>query len=70
MPSCRECAERLLRLKAGPLGGMVESLSRINIQMPSFDFQPGNSMMPSGYEGPMPNLMMVARAQDRSLRRA
>jgi hypothetical protein len=70
MPSCRECAARLLRLKAGPLGGLVESLPRINIQMQVFDFAPGWSSMTAGWEGPTPNLVMAVRAQDRSLRRA
>ncbi|MGW1814167.1 hypothetical protein ACWCQM_11475 [Streptomyces sp. NPDC002125] len=59
VPSCRECADRLLRLKAGPLGGMAESLSRINVQMPSFNFVAARSVMLPGYEGPVPNVAMV-----------
>ena len=51
-PSCRECADRLLRLKAGPLGGMAESLSRMNVQMPSFNFVAARSVMPPGVVTP------------------
>lgn len=68
MPSCRECAARLLRLKASPLGGMVESLSRINIQMRVYDLAPSRTSMPANWEGPTPNLAMAVRTQDRSLR--
>ncbi|MFF6931586.1 hypothetical protein [Streptomyces californicus] len=48
MPSCRECAERLLRLKAGPLGGLVESLSRVNVYMPNVTVSPGTAALPGG----------------------
>ncbi|WP_228994317.1 hypothetical protein [Streptomyces sp. DH8] len=48
MPSCRECAERLLRLKAGPLGGLTESLSRISIQVPNMTVSPGRAVVPGG----------------------
>lgn len=59
MPSCRECAERLLRLVGSPLRGMVESMSQINVQMPSFSFAPARSVVPPGRDGPLPNVAMV-----------
>lgn len=46
LPSCRECAARLLRLKASPLRGMMEGLSRINVQMPSMAVSPGRAALP------------------------
>lgn len=35
LPSCRECAARLRRLRTGPLGGAVESAARVRIDVPS-----------------------------------
>lgn len=48
LPSCRECAARLLRLKVSPLGGMVEGLSRINIQLSHMSIAPGRAALPGG----------------------
>lgn len=70
MPSCRECSARFLALRVGPFGGMAEALRNVRIEMPSVSFLPGGSMMPSGWEGATPNLVMAVRAQDRSLRRS
>jgi len=40
MPSCRECADRLMRLKAGPLRGLIEGAAQLNITMPAIQAVP------------------------------
>jgi transposase-like protein len=40
MPSCRECSARLMRLRAGPLRGLVESGAQLHITMPAIQVMP------------------------------
>lgn len=56
LPSCRECAARLMRLKNGPLAGLTAIPARIHIAMP-------NIRVPSAGSDLAGQAMMALRRQ-------